>query len=158
MKKKTSLITKQEVSLTRCDGRLAERDNAKSVLKDKLAKLDMDIAEHESELLAVKAELEATKVHLNEQEEQCIKKLENVLASCHIDLAGQHKLIAALTNQLEREEILKSCISTAEEERVERESVHLEVRKELEETKSRLNEYEQNTNKLDQLNKLLLSE
>ena len=86
-----------------------------------------------------------------------IKELENDLASCHIYLAGQHKLIAALTNQLEGEEILKSCISTAEEERVERESVHLEVRKELEETKSRLDESEQNTNRLDQLNKLLLS-
>ena len=54
--------------------------------------------------------------------------------------------------------MLKSRISTAEEEQVERESVHLEVRKELEETKSRLDESEQNTNKLDQLNKLLLSE
>ena len=54
---------------------------------------------------------------------------------------------------------MKSRISAAEEEQVERESVLLEVQKELEETKVRLNECEeQNTNKLDQLNKLLLSE
>ena len=96
---------------------------------------------------------------VQEQKDIRIKELKNVLVSCDKDLSGCHKLIASLTNQLEGEEILKSRISTAEEEQVERESVLLEVQKKLEETKVCLNECEeQNTNKLDQLNKLLLSE
>ena len=64
------------------DDRLAECDNTNSVLKDKLAKSEIDIAEYESELLAVQAELEETKVRLNEREEQYESTMEETLA-CH---------------------------------------------------------------------------
>ena len=62
------------------DDRLAERDNANSVLKDQLAKSEVDREVHESTLLVVRAELEATKVQLNEREEQYERQMEETLA------------------------------------------------------------------------------
>ena len=59
---------------------LAERDDANNVLKDQLAKSEVDRAEHESTLLVVRAELEATKVQLNEREEQYDRQMEETLA------------------------------------------------------------------------------
>ena len=55
--------------------------------------------------------------------------------------------------------MLQSRINAAEEERAEKESMLLEVQKELAEMKESLNECEvQNSDELGQLNKLLLSE
>ena len=65
-------------------------------------------------------------------------ELECALVSYDDDLAGRDKVINSLTSQMEEKEILQARINAVEEEQAEKESMLLEVQKELEETKLRL--------------------
>ena len=106
------------------DDCLTERDNANSVLKDQLAKSEIKVAEHESELLAARAELEKTKLLLKEREQQHEKKMEETLAcreevinSLSVEREEQNNALsaenAALRDQLKSVETLSAQMCNA---------------------------------------------
>ena len=81
------------------DDRLANYDNENNVLKDKLAQSEINVAEHESELLGARTELEETKARLKEPEEQI---------AYDVDTFKKIHSITADTPHLEKEAVNES--------------------------------------------------